>query len=287
MKKYADVLALKPKGMKDLMNKSAVLLLTETIDHKQCDKAIDLYKKYQITLGEHLENGVYDCAMQTLNYKIARDIAQPHVTSTVLTKRMKWLYRYALADYNLEKYAKTITAGEDLGVLIGSDKTSPYNKIYRTLFDSYAKLKKHSKMIATINKIVSIFGVNYDDITRYMQMVNLGTKLKDDTMIITYGGYVYHLQEKAKVYLQTPFIEFTLSQAYIDENHLNKAVSILSSLDKRDLKPSERARQQYLLGSLLQRLWRNAEAKKAFEASIKADKNSPWAQLAAKAMKLM
>ncbi|MBD3825141.1 MAG: hypothetical protein IE916_11645, partial [Epsilonproteobacteria bacterium] len=43
---------------------------------------------------------------------------------------------------------------------------------------------------------------------------------------------------------------------------------------------SDRTRQKYLLGVVLSKLWRDEEAKEAFEASIEADPSSEWAKLA-------
>ena len=52
------------------------------------------------------------------------------------------------------------------------------------------------------------------------------------------------------------------------------------------LKPSQEARQQYLLGAVYSKLWRDEDAKNAYENSINADKTSPWAKLASSALEI-
>ena len=57
-------------------------------------------------------------------------------------------------------------------------------------------------------------------------------------------------------------------------------------LDKLKLKPKVRARQKYLKGAVLDKLWRDDEAIKAYKEAIKADENSAWAKLAKSALEI-
>ena len=70
------------------------------------------------------------------------------------------------------------------------------------------------------------------------------------------------------------------NDSVINRKDNNKALAVIESLNKVDLKASQRARQKYLLGSVLSKLWRNNDAIKAYNASIKADSKSAWAKLA-------
>jgi hypothetical protein len=49
---------------------------------------------------------------------------------------------------------------------------------------------------------------------------------------------------------------------------------------------NDRARQKYLLGSVLDKLWRDDEAKKVYKDAIKASKDSTWAKLAKTALEI-
>jgi len=135
-------------------------------------------------------------------------------------------------------------------------------------------------MLKTIEKIEKYFGIKYKDIERYVKVVSIGVYEKDNNIIIKYGNIVRKLQLKTKTYFQSPYIEFTLYQTYIDIEDYNMALEIIKSLDNVELTSMQRARQKYLLGSVYSRLWRDFEAKKAYNEAIKADKDSAWAKLA-------
>uniref|UniRef100_UPI0026047EEB hypothetical protein n=1 Tax=uncultured Sulfuricurvum sp. TaxID=430693 RepID=UPI0026047EEB len=65
-----------------------------------------------------------------------------------------------------------------------------------------------------------------------------------------------------------------------------EALQVLKTLNARKLNAEKRSRQQYLIGAVAQKLGRTAEARAAFNASIKADKNSAWGKLAKDALGL-
>ena len=91
------------------------------------------------------------------------------------------------------------------------------------------------------------------------------------------------IQNSSSSYAQSPFVEFTLYQSYLNIQDLTKALKIIKSLDSVELDKQTRARQKYLLGSVLSKLWRDEEAQVAYQESIDADSESAWAKLAASA----
>ena len=66
----------------------------------------------------------------------------------------------------------------------------------------------------------------------------------------------------------------------------NKALKVIQSLDRIKLSNTLRSRQKYFLGNVLSKLWRDDEAKKAYNDAIKADPQSSWAKLAKTALEL-
>jgi hypothetical protein len=62
---------------------------------------------------------------------------------------------------------------------------------------------------------------------------------------------------------------------------------VLKTLNKQKLETDKRARQQYLIGAIEQKLGHKREARDAFNASIKTDKNSAWGKLAKDALGLL
>ena len=183
-------------------------------------------------------------------------------------------------------YTDVIDAAKDLITLISNDKKSPYLDVYRILFDTYQRVENRDGMIKSMLKIEKIFGWSYKDIDRYVAMINVGDAMHDNSIIIKYATEIMQIQNRSHSYPQTPFVEFTLYQAYMNKQEYNKAYEVIKSLNKRALNAIQRSRQKYLLGNVLSNLWRDEAAKKAYEASIVADKNSSWAKLSQSALKI-
>jgi hypothetical protein len=66
-----------------------------------------------------------------------------------------------------------------------------------------------------------------------------------------------------------------------------EALKILKTLNVRKMTNEKRSRQQYLMGAIEQKLGHKRESRDAFNASIKADKNSAWGKLAKDALSLL
>jgi hypothetical protein len=108
----------------------------------------------------------------------------------------------------------------------------------------------------------------------------MGNDIKDDNIVIKYGEEVMKIQNSSGSFAQSPFVEFTLYQAYLNTEDLAKALEVIKSLERVQLNKLNQARQKYLLGTILSKLWRDEEAQKAYQEAIDADPSSPWAKLA-------
>jgi len=181
-------------------------------------------------------------------------------------------------------YTDVLDASKDLIILIDGDiqagKKSEYIEVYRYLFDTYQRVEDYQNMLESIKQIENIFGIKYKDIERYIAVMSYGNNAKDDNIVIKYGSIIMQIQEKAKTYIETPFVEFTLFQAYVNKEDYINALEVIKSLNDRKLSNKDRARQKYLLGFTYSKLWRDDEAMIAFDEVIKADPKSSWAELA-------
>ena len=294
--KYIEVLALKTPlkaldkkiypNVDDMINQAASALIKLKLKDGKCSEVVSISSEYNIKLASDFDDDLYNCYMKIPQLTLAKNMAAANINTKILTQKIKWMYRYANVSFQTGEYNNAIKMGNDVITLIGRDKKSPYIDIYRTLFDAYQRVGDDNKMIVMMTNIVDAFGENFKDIERYVQMMGLATRMKDDNIIITYGEKVMSLQRKTSTYTQSPYSEFTTYQAYMNKGNTTKAIDILFSLDKRALSKEQRARQKYLLGSLLQKKGKNSEAKVQFKKSIEASKESPWAKLAADAIKL-
>ena len=275
---YSDVNQLIDEAVKGAMNNS--------LKAKKCHKVLRLANDYNITLSDSWDDGLYNCAMKGGDFALSKSIADKNLHSKNLEARKKWLFRYIKVDFATGNYSDVVNASKDLIALIQEDKNSPYKEVYRYLFDTYNRLEKSDGMIKMIAIIEKQFPQSYKDLDRYTAMVGIGEAKKDDTLIIKYATKALAIEQKAKAYPQSPYLEFTLYGAYMNKGEFEKALDVIERLDSFDLAQKQRARQKYLLGNVYSKLWRDDEATQAYKAAIKADPTSAWADLAKSAMKL-
>ncbi|MDF1874784.1 flagellar protein [Sulfurimonas sp. SAG-AH-194-I05] len=288
--KYEDVLdferiilTLDDEVYKDIGNiiyNSALGVMTKALRDKKCQEVLDLSNDYNITLSNEWDNGLYDCAMMGGDYLLAKEITSRNIKSKNIAERKQWLLRHIKVDFSTGNYSEVIDASLELIVLIEDEPKSKYNEIYRILFDTYQRLEEKEKLLGAMATIEKIFGNDYVDIDRYVAVMSIGSDLRDDTIVLKYGEQIMKIQNASKSYAQSPFVEFTLYQAYTNKEDLQKALNSIESLNTLELSASNRARQKYLLGTALSKLWRDDEAQEAYQEAIDIDPSSAWAKLA-------
>lgn len=295
-KKYSDVLDFKTsilkldssiyEGTESIIHESAIGAMKFSLENQKCHNVLNLSSDYNVTLSNEWDNGIYACAMKGGDYQLAKRISGKNLKSTDLKHRKKWLYRYIKVDFATGNYSEVIEASKELISLIEDDKDSEYKEVYRILFDTYDRLEDNDKLLNAILDVQKVFGSNYKDIERYVTVMNMGSETKDDNIVIKYGQEVVKIQNSSKSYAQSPFVEFTLYQAYLNIEDLQKALNIIESLDSVKLNKTDRARQKYLLATVLAKLWRDEDAQKAYQETIDSDPSSPWAKLAQSAKEI-
>ncbi len=270
--KYTDV--------QDLVQQSAIGVMKNSLKEKKCKRVLIMSNEYNVTLSNEWDDGIYECAMYGGDYVLAKNIALKNFKSKNLEHRKKWLFRYVKVDFSTGNYSDVIDASKDLVILIHEDKNSAYNEVYRYLFDTYDRLEKKDEMIITMLKLEELFALDYKDIERYVSVMSIGTARRDNNIVIKYAMKVMSIQKSSSSSAQSPYVEFTLYESYINREDYNKAFDVISSLDKIDLSKSDRSRQQYLKGTVLNKLWRDPEAQTAFTNAVAAKPDSAWAKLA-------
>ena len=263
-----------------IINEAAVGAMEEALRDKECHSVLNIAAQYSIKLSDNWDDGIYECAMKGADFLLAKNTALKNLKSKDLEVRKKWIYRYIKVDFATGNYSDVLKASKDLVILIAQDKDNEYKDVYRILFDTYQRLEDANKMIESITDIQRVYGDSYIDIERYISVMAIGSQKKDDNLVIKYANEVMKIQEASSSYAQSPFVEFTLYQAYINKEDLNRALEVIKSLDDVKISSADRSRQKYLLGTTYEKLWRGEDAEKAYEDSIEADKNSAWAKLA-------
>ena len=268
------------KDIHIIIKDAAVGAMKIALGEKKCQDVLDISNDYNVSLSNDWDNGIYECAMIGSNFILSKEIAQRNLISKDIELRKKWLYRYIKVDFETGSYTDIIKPANELITLIEDEKELFYKDVYRILFDSYQRLGEKEKLLDVMMEIQNIFGSDYRDIERYVEIMSIGNKNKDNTLVIKYGEEVMKMQEESSSYSQSPFVEFTLYQTYLDLKDLEKALNVVKSLDTVELNKLDRARQKYLLGTIYSKLWREADAIKAYDEAIEANPDSAWAKLA-------
>ena len=297
---YSDVLAFKEpilaldttnyRDTKDIIFKAAKGLMKELLKINRCQNVLTLSHEYNITLSSKWDEKLYKCAEKGAEVTLAQTLINKNIKSKNIDERKKWLYRHIKIDFMMSKYDDVIAWSQDLIALIEDEidleKNREYKEIYRYLFDTYKRIGNSQKMLTMIDKIENIYGINYKDIERYVAVMAIGSKLRDDNIIIKYATDIMNLQERTSAYTQSPYVEFMLYQAYISSEYYEKALAVIRSLDKIELTKTDRSRQKYLLGTVYSKLWRDEEAQSAYKQAIDADSSCAWAKLAKSAQEI-
>ena len=269
-----------------IVKDAAVGVMKIALQEKKCHEVLNISNDYNITLSNDWDDGVYECSFVGADFELAKTIAKRNLSSKDLELRKKWLFRYIKVDFETGNYENIIDASKELISLIEEDKNSNYKEVYRILFDAYKRSGNTDKLLDAIMKIQKVFGQDYKDIERYIELMSLGSKNKDDNLVVAYGEEVVKIQNDSSSYAQSPFVEFTLYQTYLNIEDLDKALKIIKSLDTVELSKKDRSRQKYLLGTVYSKLWRNTDADKAYNEAIEADPASAWAKLATSAKEI-
>lgn len=270
-----------------LVAKSATMITQEKLQKGKCSEALSLQKIYKITPATQWDGLNFECSLKEGHLSMAQGLLKKNSKHKEMASRQVWLYRTVKLCFAQGEYKKARIAGDDLVVLLESFKNPPLNDIVRVLFDTAQRSGDDMGMIRNIKKCETLFGVDFKDIERYGAMIAVGVKRKDEVMVQAYALKVMNLQKRTSTFTQSPFVEFTLAQSFMNQDKNKEALETLKILDSRKLSAEKRSRQKYLMGSLLMKMKRQGEAKTAFNASIKADKNSAWGKLAIDALGLL
>ncbi|MDY0123018.1 flagellar protein [Sulfurimonas sp.] len=266
--------------VQEIITQAAIGTMKRALELKECNSVLLISSQYKIELSDEWDDGVYECAMKGADFELAKKMADKNLKSKDIEHRKKWLSRYIKVDFATGNYSNVIEASKELIALIKDDKESQYKDVYRTLFDTYHRLEDQQKMIESIVALTKVYRDDYRDIERYVAVMAVGSDIKDNNLVIEYGEKIMAIQKSSDSYAQSPFVEFALYGAYIEKEDYNRALEVISSLDALELDATQRARQKYLLGSVLEKLWRDDESQKAYQEAIDAAPESAWAELA-------
>jgi len=241
-KRYEQFLNLKLKEF----NKTAVKIASKNVVIKflenNCFKAIQFYKDYNVSLPKQYDEQLFKCAFKSRAFNIASRVCNKYLLSDKVTT-LKWLKNKLKVFEATNNYEKIVLIVEDICRL----ENSCYPFKYKQFF-AYYKLNNSIKFLEIASKIDKN---RIKSIDIFKKVVLYGIKENNDLLIYTYSKKIIELQNRKKVYTESPFIEFLFVKEAKKLNKKGEAIAVLKTLLKRKfLKDNDKARGYYLLASL-------------------------------------
>jgi hypothetical protein len=272
---------------KDLLNSAATVLLAKDLKNKDCNKVVYLVEKYKLDIfSVDDEDNLYKCFLINARYKKAKMLAKSKIASKSMLQNFKWLQKEIEVDLKLRKFDEIIKLKNDLFKLSRLVKRPIFAKSYRYIFDSYFAKKQYNKALGILDRLDRNAPNDVKNMDSYYKVVGYANDNRDDLLLIKYAKKIINMQEKNKLFLFTPKIEFAYIGALKRLTKYTKAYKIAVNLNSKSLKNRYKSRVLYQLGELSMKLKNAKNAKKYFTkcSSLKAEDS--WSSLCKESSKL-
>ena len=295
-RKYADVLGMQTSldaldkneytEIDTIIKGSAVELAQIALENKKCLAGIKLMKTHDVNISNSFDDYLFECMLDSGKYIDAQQIATRHLNDNPTSKRLSWLYGYMQTLKQTREYAQMADIAQDVLTLAEVEGNNNYKKVWYDLFDAFAYLKDENKMIKTVQEIEQKLKGRFENSEPFMKIVKLSRDKQDNAMTINYAKKVISLQKNKKSFTYSPSIEFTLTQAYMNQKENQKAIDTLDELLKQTLKAEQTSRAYYLKGTLYQNLGKTDEANESYTKSKESSPDSAWGKLSSDSLEL-
>lgn len=296
-KRYAEVLALEPKtaGLpKELITEAGQYIVKAEkeefgakLSKNECKEALSLLAKNRITPLASEEPKLFGCYMAASEYAKALALSQKHLADKDLAAKLPWLYRFETAAVKLGKTKEAYQATKDVITLSKIYKRNEFDDI---AFDGVT-LAMTYKDPNLLNESMAIIESKYPKdprtITAYKDAIRFAIARNDMLSNLKYSEKLYSLQNRLKVYVESPWIEFNYAGLLAKQGDHKKAIAILSTLLAKKLSDSDRARALFEISSNYTAAGEKAKAKSSLQECIKVKADSPWKKLCKESLDIL
>jgi TolA-binding protein len=278
MKKYDEIVKMLPKlktipekyfpdkkeFIKKVLKEYAIYLL----EHKKCLKAVNLIKKYKITLDKKYDDLVYECAIKARDYQLASVVCNKYLDSPNDKVFVKWIKRKIKALKGLGDYEGVVKAVDDL--------CQVEKNCYEYMLDKFFalwKLKRYKEALEVAKKLEKYQDIRNAD--AFIKIVNWALENNDNLLAASFAKKIIDLQNRFKTYPYSPFVEFVYAKY---SKNKKEAIKVLKNLLPR-VKGEDRARALFMLANL-------TGDKKYLQKCLKVKDSKVWRGLCKDAMDL-
>ena len=273
LQKYEDVLKLS-KGVdinKTIIKNSAKEVVIQNLD-KNCQKAIDYYDEYNVTLNKNYDDDLYKCAYKTRKFNLASVLCNKYLLDDDKNIALKWFINKAKVFEATNNYEKLVLIVEDICHLTKECYVWRYKQFF-----GYYRLNKPKEFLKIATKFLKKDNVKNIDI--FMKVLSYGLKTDNNLLVYTYSKKILQLQKKYKVFVQSPYIDFVFVNSAKKLNKKSEAIQALKNLIKLNISDDDKARAYYMLSSLTSK-------KSYLQKCIKLKKSKTWMPLCKDSLEL-
>ena len=248
MKKYEDILKLEkeieklPEKLfpekKDFIKKVAKEYAAELLNKGECQKAVELIKKYKLSL-KGMEEKVYECAMKVKDCKLASSVCNRFLNNPSDAVFVEWMKKKIEALWCMGDYKNVVTAVDDLCQIERNCA-----KFLRYKFFALWNLGRYKDALKVAKELEKYDSFKNADV--YNKIVTYALQNKDYLLAATYAKKIIDLQNRYKTYPYSPFVDFVFAKY---TKNKNDAVKVLRDLISR-VKGEDLARAYFMLANL-------------------------------------
>ncbi len=298
-KKYEDVLALEPKvaafglGKELLTEASGYILksekeaLSQHLASNRCKEATALYAKNRVSLSGAEEPKMFDCMMSAGDFFRAYDLSKKRVVVKDLAAKLPWLYRLEASALKTGNTKEAYGAAKDVLALSKIYNVGDFSGV---AFDATAlalEYKDGVMMAEAANIIDNRYPSDSRSITAYKAAARLAISKNDTLSNLKYSERIYNLQNKLKIFVETPWVEFNYAAALAKSGAHKKAANIMEALLQKQLSAEDRTRALFELSSNLISAGERTRAKTTLNECIKINSNSSWKKLCQDSLEIL
>ncbi len=279
LKKYEEILKLSDKikklDNKYMKNKKKFLQTVakeyaiRLLSNNKCQKAVEIVKKYKITLDKKYDIPLYKCAVYSRNYDLASVICNKYLNSLDDKIFIEWIKRKINALEGLRDYKGVVVAVDDLCRVLKNNCFEWQLKKFFALW----KLRRFKESIKTAKILEKTKDIRNCD--AFIKIINYALENNDNLTATLYAKKIIDLQNKFKAYPYSPFVEFTYAKY---SQNKKEAIKVLQNIIKK-VKGENKARAYYMLANL-------TNEKKYINKCIDVNNSKLWKNLCKDALRL-
>ncbi|MCR6576953.1 tetratricopeptide repeat protein [Campylobacter insulaenigrae] len=265
------------KEAKDILEKSAIEVLTQDLKNDECLKAIDIYdrfKEYNIGSKIYNKKQMLACFKRTLRIEEAKKYIIENEQDDVIYYKLQDA-DLTLKDKQYKQVVKIVESVLTTRSIISDDEKF---EAYYIKFLAQLKLQDYNAMVETLQRLEQ-FPMNYRMVELYYEFLLFCEKNDFITNILTYAPKAIDYQNLKGVNLFSPDLEFMYIKALTQTNQKQKALGLFKDLLANPLKADERARAFYMQSNIYEDLNQTQNQKNSLQKCVDINSTSDWQNL--------